>query len=171
LATGFMKFLSIKEFFYKLNTIGFTLLLVPILAFIFLYYMPMQSDPIITDPATVVTILGAIVFFFVVDLTVVRWIWGARMRKLRMLLELAAKMDGYYRLVLLRKGSYCGFSLLLAIGFYLTANPGFTIMLLLIVVVSFLEWPSPTAFCRQFELDGNERDMVLKNLDMKAKKR
>ena len=166
-----MKFLSIKEFFYKLNTIGFILLLAPMLVFIFLYYRPGYTAPLITDPAIVVIVLASLLFFIVADLTVVRWVWKSRMRKLKALMELSRKMDGYYELVLLKLGSYSGCSLMLGAGFYLTGNPGFTVIFLLVAVVILIEWPSASAFCRQFELDGAERDMVMKNLDLKNRKR
>lgn len=165
-----MKFLSIKEFFYKLNTLGFILLLAPMLAFIFLYYKPGYSEPLITDPVIVVSVLAALLIFFVADLTIVRWIWRSRMKRLKALMELSRKMDGYYDLVMLKLGSYSTCSLMLAAGFYLTGNPGFTVIFLLVAVVILIEWPSPSAFCRHFELEGNERDMVMKNLDLRKRK-
>ncbi len=166
-----MKFRSIKEYFYKLNTIGFILLLLPLVAFIYLYYQPIDRRPIITELQSEIILLSALTIIFLIDLTIVHWVWSAKIQRLQTLSELARKMDGYFSLALFKMASYCGCSLLMAAGFFLTGNSLFTVLFLIIVITLTFQWPSSTSFCRHFDLRGSERDMILNNRDLYQKKK
>ena len=164
-----MNFFSIKEFFYKLNTIGFILLLLPLVVFILLYFRTVGSELIVTDPQQNKALLAVLVGIFVLALTIVHWLWRIRMRKMRLMLELANKMDGYFWLVLIRNAAYAGCSLLMASGFFLTANILFTGFFVLIMLVALGQWPRPSSFCKLLDLRGSERDMVMNDRDLPGK--
>lgn len=161
-----MNFFSIKEYFYKLNTISFILLLLPMVAFIFLYYRSIQSQPLITQEPEMIMTLEAVGILFLIDLTIVHWLWKGRMKKLKSRIELADRMEGYFWFTLLKMASYCGCSLLMATGFFLTANSYFTGLFALVMITILFQWPTPSSFCRQLDLRGSERDMVIHNRDL-----
>lgn len=165
-----MNFLSIKEYFYKLNTIGFILLLLPLVAFIWLYYHAIHSQPLITEEPTILMILAAVGIFFLIDITVVRWLSKAKMKRLKSRIELAAKMDGYFWITFLKMAVYCSCSLLMAAGFFMTANSYFTGLFVIVMITLFFQWPTPNSFCRHLDLRGSERDMVINNRDLPKKK-
>lgn len=164
-----MKFQSIKEYFYKLTTIGFILLLLPMVVFIFLYYYLGNHEPVITDQQTQILLLSALVIIFLISLTSVHWLYNARVRRLKKLIELARKMDGFFFLTFLKLSSYCACGLIASVGFYLTANSMFTGLFILIASAAIIQWPSPSSFCRRMDLRGPERDMVLNNRDLYQK--
>lgn len=161
-----MEFLSIKEYFYKLNTIGFILLLLPIGLFIFLYFHLISHPPIITDKSHVLTIAGFMLAAFLIALTIVHWVFTAKIRRLKRSLELANKMDGFFRVTLIRMAVYSCCSLVMAAGFFLTGNAGFTAMFILLLLLTSFQWPSPASFCRHLGLGHIERDMIMNNRDL-----
>ena len=164
-----MKFQSIKEYFYKLTTIGFILLLLPLVVFIFLYYYLGNQEQAITDQQSEILLLSALVIIFLITLTIVHWLYNVRVRRLKKRIELAMKMDGFYSLTFLKLSTYCACGLIAAVGFYLTANSMFTGLFILIAIAAVIQWPSPSSFCRRMDLRGAERDMVLKNRDLYQK--
>jgi hypothetical protein len=161
-----MNFLSIKEYFYKLNTIGFILLLLPIGLFIFLYFNQITHPPTVDDKSHIL-ILGEVAAVIVLlVLTTVHWLWNARIKRLRKVIELAVRMDRYFLLTLMKLVAYSGCSFLAAWGFFLTGHQGFTALFVLLLMTIALQWPSPASFCRHLRLGHIERDMVMKNQDL-----
>src|SRR5258708_7224438 len=147
-----MKFRFIKKYFYKLNTIGFILLLLPLVAFIYFYFQPVFRRTINTEMQIEIILLSALTIIFLIDLTIVHWVWSAKIQRLQTLSELARKMDGYFSLALFKMASYCGCSLLMAAGFFLTGNSLFTVLFLIIVITLTFQWPSSTSFYLYFDL-------------------
>ena len=160
-----MKFLSIKEFFYKLNTIGFILLLLPLSVFIFLYYRTGNVGPLITDEVAVNGLAAGTLIVFLLALTTVHWVRQIRVKKLKSLLEISRKMDGYARFILLRMTWHAICALLTAAGFFLTSSLLFAGLFIFMLVITFLQWPSRTSFCRLLDVNANERTMIMTNGD------
>jgi hypothetical protein len=165
-----MKFHSIKEYFYKLTTIGFILLLPPFFAFIFLYSYMMTNRPVYPGHRVEIVLLSFSSLIFLMVLTIVHWVYFNRLRKIKKRLELASKMDGFYSISVMRMSAYCACGIMGAIGFYLTASPLFTAMFVLEVAIGVFQWPSPSAFCRTLSLRGAERDMIIHGRDIMQKK-
>lgn len=161
-----MIFLSIREYFYKLNTIGFILLLLPTAGFIFLYYYTIDHAPMMGDEASMQLIMSILFGVCLLDLTIVHWLERARIKKLNANIELVNKMDGYFTLSIVRMAMYCLCCLLMGAGFYLTGSTWFSFAFVFLIVAYILQWPSARRFCRQLRLRKDERDMVVNNLDM-----
>ena len=160
-----MKFLSIKEYFYKLNTIGFILLLLPLLVFIFLYYWLTFHSPRMANTQSKFMLVEIVLVASLLTLTSVHLAWYFKMKRTRKLLELARKMDGYYSFTFMKMIGYCGCSLIMSAGFYLTGDSWFTTVFMMIAFGIAFQWPSRRRFCRQFHLRGGERDMIMNNRD------
>lgn len=161
-----MNFLSIKEYFYKLNTIGFILLLLPIGLFIFLYFHQITHPPTVDDKSHILIVGEVVLGIVFIVLTTVHWLWVAGIKRLKKVLELAVRMDRYFLLTLQKLIAYSGCSFLSAFGFYLTGHPGFTALFILLLMAIAFQWPSPASFCRHLSLGHIERDMVMKNQDL-----
>lgn len=161
-----MKFLSIKEYFYKLTTLGFTLLLLPILVFAFLEYRSLFELPPVFIENRVMEVVYAFLIISIVSLTTVHWLYIFQIRKSRSLIEIAKKMDKFYSLSFLKMGAYCASSLLMAIGFLLTANMIFTVAFIVLSLAMVLQWPSRGSFCRWYELRGKEQEIIMTSGDL-----
>lgn len=165
-----MNFFSIKEFFYKLNTIGFILLLLPLVAFVYLYFRAASSQPAIVDAAESQLLLIVLILILVCDLTIVHLLWRARLNSAKSFQELAKKMDRYFMLVVMRNGAYAIGSLLMAFGYFLTESDYFTGTFLVIMILVVFQWPRAVTFCDHLDLRGSDREMVLDNRDLTQRK-
>jgi hypothetical protein len=165
-----MKFLSVKEYFYKLNTIGFIVLLLPTTAFAFLHYRSLSVGAPMADIIGVTTNLTAIAIITTADLTIVHLWWALRMKRLRSLIEIARKMDGYYSLTVTKMLVYCFTGMMMAVGFFLTANDWFSGLFVLLALSLVAQWPSRSSFCSQFQLRSDERAMIMENVDFYQKR-
>lgn len=162
-----MKFLSTKEFFYKLNTIGFILLLAPLGAFIFLYLTSVSREPVFSDPLIINWVAVAVAAIFATDLTIVHWYLKMRLQTCRKRAELASRLDGWFPIQVVRMATYCGGGLLAAVGYYLTGSLWFTLIFFVIELAGILQWPTQATFCKEFELQGMEREMVMYGRDVR----
>lgn len=111
-------------------------------------------------------ILTAVV---IVDLTIVHWLWWVKMNRLKRLPELARKMDGYFRMVIVKNAAYALSALMMALGFFMTESMYFTGMFLLLALTLIMQWPRPASFCDHLGLRGSERDLVINNRDLYRK--
>ncbi len=161
-----MIFFSIREFFYKLNTIGFILLLLPLIVFVYLYLHAIETDATIIQEGDHSRLLVLFIFVLLIDLTIVHLLWILRIKKLKGLLELSKKMDGYFVLVLVRSVAYSLACLMMGLGFFLTESFYFTGLFILIILLLMIQWPTASRFSNQFDLRGSERDMVMNNRDL-----
>lgn len=166
-----MKFLSIREFFYKLNTIGFILLLLPVVAFIFLYIRLGETTPMITDPAEINLLLGATVLFQVVLLTTVHLRKKSKIQVVKTRIELSSRMDGYGEIFIFRMSLYALNSLIIAVEFYFTGSLYFTGIMILIVLTGIAQWPMRKSFCKLLGLNRSETEMVLTDGDIVPQKK
>ena len=162
-----MNFFSVKEFFYKLNTIGFILLLLPLVVFVFLHFYTLATSPAIVDTDQLAVLFLVLCSMVAIVLTIVHLLWRERMKRLKGLNELARKMDGYFVLFVLRNGAYAAGSLVMSAGFYLTGSVYFTGAFLFLLLALVIQWPRPVNFCNAFGLRGPERDLVLYNRDLR----
>lgn len=165
-----MNFLSVKEYFYKLNTIGFIVLLLPMSAFAFLYYHSLTTLPPMDDPNGVATNLIAAGIIVIADLTIVHLWWVFKMNRLRSLIEIARKMDGYFSITVAKMIVYCITSFIAAVGFFLTGSEWFSWLFLALEVALVLQWPSRKSFCRQLALRNDEKAMIMQNVDFYQKR-
>lgn len=166
-----MKFFSLKEYFYKINTIGFILLLLPVIVFLYLHAAVLKSFPVIDQQAQQYTVLVSTLVFVTVALTFVNAYWRMRIRRLRSEPELAKKMDGYFILVVLRNGTYALALLVLGAGYYYTHLIYLFGIFIVVVLLLIAQWPGPARFCMAFQLKGSERDLVLHNEDLPRKRK
>lgn len=166
-----MNFLSVKEFFYKVNTIGFILLLLPVIVFLYIHVDALKTFPTIEDMDQANALLSLSSLLVAAILTVVNLIWRSRIQHMRTYAELSRKMEGYFVLFVLRNGAYAACLLLMGAGYYFTHNIYFSGVYLVVLLVLLAQWPGPGRFCASFQLKGAERDLILHNRDLVGKPR
>lgn len=166
-----MNFLSIKEFFYKVNTIGFILLLFPIIVFLYIHIDALESFPKVFGTYETNIMLSLSLVLVATILTVVNLVWRARVNHMKSYAELSKKMEGYFVLFVLRNGAYAACLLLTACGYYFTHSIYYSGIFMLVLVILLSQWPSPRRFCDSFNLKGAERDLILHNQDLVGKPR
>ncbi len=165
-----MKFLSVKEYFYKLNTIGFIVLLLPTGAFAFLYYRSLTTWPPMADPSGVVTNLIAVALIVFADLTIVHLWYMFKLSRLRSLIEISRKMDGYFSMTVTKMIVYCFTCLVAAAAFFLTGSEWFSGLFIALEIALIIQWPSRKSFCSKFALRNDEKAMIMQNVDFYQKR-
>jgi hypothetical protein len=166
-----MNFFSVKEYFYKVNTIGFILLLLPVIVFLYVHVYALQSFPVVSDLDQKNLLLIFVAGFVAVILTVVNLLWRSRIMRMRTQAELSRKMEGYFVLFVIRNGAYAASLLLITVGYYATHSIYFTGVYFVIIFVLLAQWPGPARFCMAFDLKGAERDLILHDRDLIQKAR
>lgn len=166
-----MHFLSVKEFFYKVNTIGFILLLLPVIVFLLVHVAALKSFPTIIEARQTNVLLISTCTTVAFALTIVKFFWHSRIKYLKPKGELSKKMEGYFVLVAVRNGAYSAALLLLSAGYYFTHSIYFSGAYLVVLLILLAQWPGPVRFCQEFALRGDERDLILHNQDLVEKKR
>lgn len=160
-----MKFISIKDYFYKMYNIGYASTLLSLGLFIYFYLQSEKINHFVNREEDVLLI--QIIFSVVATgfLTIVHWLVKGKMKILAVELSLAKKMDGYYFLAIKRIGAGLLASLWLALGFFLTGSGLFSFLFMAILLWISVQWPSPRKMCSDLSLKGDEREMILYQRD------
>ena len=158
-----MNFSSLREYFYKLHNLLYLIVLIPLLAFVVLYWQ-MQIGNIhgvlLQNEYINHVLLIALSFLVLVDWMISLLMFKRGLKATRTLDSLGKKLDRYYLFTLLRFGLVVSGSIGLAIGFYLTENQLFTILFISSLALLLLFWPSPAKVCNDLQLKGDERTLV-----------
>ena len=151
-----MRFISIHQYFNKLQIVFLGLMIVPLLAFMTGYMIGGKSPLVPEQPGVCIAIpLLALLGWVFAIVTFNKKIKSARNGQ-----GLGAKLDKYFTITIVR---YCFVSLagiILALGFLLTPADVFTALYLAHLAVSGLLWPTGPRVSRELMLRGDEREMV-----------
>jgi hypothetical protein len=163
-----MKYDSLREYFYKFYNVLYALILVPMLAFVFLYF-EIQSQSV-RGPYKDDHFLSRIVVIAMMSLVVLVWIvsfvhYFRKLPRIRTIGSLGERLDEYYTLTSVRFVSFTASSLALAAGFLLTEHQVLTLTFVVSFVLALVLWPLPSKVCRDLQLRGDERTLVLYKKD------
>ena len=163
-----MNFSSLKEYFYKLHNLLYGIVLIPLLAFVVLYWQ-MQTGSIHgvlrQNEYLNQVILVGLSILVLIDWVISMVMFKRAVKATRTLDSLGKKLDRYYQFTFLRFGLVVSGSIGLAIGFYLTENQVFTILFVSSLALLLLFWPTPSKVCKDLQLKGDERTLVLYKMD------
>jgi uncharacterized membrane protein YwzB len=163
-----MKYNSIREYFYKLHNLLYGLLLTPLLDFVVLYWQ-MQAGNIEGalkgDESIQWILLGALGSVVVADWGISYFLFYRGMLATRTLDSLGKKLDRYFSFTFLRFALVASSSLGLAVGFFLTENQMFTVLMVASFAILLLVWPTPSKVCNDLQLKGDEQTLVLYKKD------
>jgi hypothetical protein len=161
-----MKYNSLGQYFYKLYTLIFILMLMPMGVFIFLYQRVRLGfqQPIEFD------INEEYVLYGVIGVSLLDWLMASilfhyRLRFVLKTKSLGERLSQYATLTIVRNAAVSFGMLMLAIGYYLTEEKWLTVIFLASLILPVLYWPSPKQVCRNLQLKGDEYKMVLYRMD------
>lgn len=150
-----MRFFTITQYFNKLQSALFMLLMGPMLVFIGLYFY-LAGKP--ADPR-----MEYIVFIslaIALDWLAAMILFNKKIQLTRKAQGLGAKLDKYFRLTIVRYGFLASSHLLAALGFYLSGSDLFAAIYAGGLTLSAFLWPSSRKVCSDLKLRGDEREMV-----------
>lgn len=158
-----MKFNSLKEYFYRLNSVGYQALMVPLILFIFYYAQSFFYEPrlMVPDPNLQRYILVGLVIVGLVILTLVQWVTVRKANQLVKQVSLGLRLEQLGGVLINRMIWQSVVTLLMPLGQVITGHFAFTIGFGVGLVGYFLFWPTPERICRLLKLKGDERQLVI----------
>lgn len=162
-----MKYNSVPEYFYKLHSRLYALLLIPLLTFVALHWKMKTGDikGLSQDTGFNYIILLVVIFIVLVDWVASFLIFRRNIKSILTLGSLGDRLDRYYRFTLFRFLFMMSGLILLAIGFYLTEDKYFTILFAASLTGLAFFWPTSAKVCDDLNLKGDERKLILYKLD------
>ena len=159
-----MNFSSIKEYFYRLQSRCYALVLLPVMLLITIYAMQRFANLIFTteeaDLAFVLKIALPVVA--ILKLTSVHLVTYFKLKKMRKLKGMGERLDQYASLVTLKMIAGVFASFFMLVGLALTADQLFIAFFLLSLLYILVQRPTPSRLSRQLKLKGDERELILK---------
>jgi hypothetical protein len=151
-----MNFITISQFFNKLQSALLFILIVPLLVFIALYF---HVSGILSPAARTeyFIIFPALVFL---DWFMAMIIFNKKIKSVRKEQGLGVKLEKYFQLTIVRFSILSSGSLILALGLYLTKNDVFIWIYIGGLVLSGVLWPTSSKTSNDLRLKGDEREMV-----------
>lgn len=162
-----MKYNSVPEYFYKLYSRLYALVLVPLLLFVFLYWKMKIGDSkgLSEDPYINNLLLILFIPVVLVDWMVAFFIFRRSVKSILTLGSLGERLDYYYKFTLVRFSFMVSGLVLLAAGFYFTGDQYFTILFVAGITGTAFSWPTSAKVCDDLNLKGEERRLILYKLD------
>lgn len=150
-----MNFLTISQYFNKLQSAVLIILILPLLLFIALYFHLGERLP---DPRNEYFILlpGA----FLLDWLIAFLFFSKKIKIIRKEQGLGLKLEKYFRLTIVFYSIISLSSMIMALGLYLTKNDVFTWLYIGGLILCGFLWPTASKTAKYLRLRGDEREMV-----------
>ena len=150
-----MNFITINQYFNKLQIVFLVMLILPLLVFITLYFFAEENHP-----EARLEYYIAISSLALLDWFLAMIIFNKKIKSARNAQGLGAKLEKYFNITIVRYCFLSSANLILALGFYLTRGDLFTALYLLSLILSAFFWPTGPKVSRDLALRGDEREMV-----------
>lgn len=150
-----MSFISIHQYFNKLQIVFLALMMVPLFAFIAIY-LAAETDA----PGLRIEYAVGIPCLAVLDWIIAVATFNKKIKSARTAQGLGTKLDKYFYITIVRYCFVSTASLILAGGFLLTRSDVFIVFYLGSLVASTRVWPTGPRVARELMLKGDEKEMV-----------
>lgn len=162
-----MKYNSVPEYFYKLYSRLYALLLIPLLTFGVLYWKMKTGDINGLSQDIELNQIFLLVFILIVmaDWLTAFFYFKAKVKSILTLGSLGERLDKYYVFTVVRFSLIVSGLVLLVFGFYLTEDLYFTILFVANLIGLAFFWPTSAKVCDDLNLKGEERRLILYKLD------
>lgn len=157
-----MRYQTISEYFYKLYSILFLIVLMPLGVFVFVYgatQLGKLVHPMAGSGESAFVVYGSAVVI-AMDWVISTVLFNRSLKAARTLVSLGERLDKYYTLTVVRFGLIVSGLLLLSIGFYLIGDQLLTALLILSLVLLGFLWPFPSKVCNDLALKEDERKVI-----------
>lgn len=157
-----MKFNSLREYFYRLNTLGLQLTMVPLIIFIFFYSQTLTKLTfVILDAETSWWLLIALAISSFATLTGVQVYSYRKAKLITTEIGLGIKLEKIGDVLLSKMKIMAGVILIAPCALLISGDSNFAILFGLLMLWYFVQWPSPGKVSRMLKLKGDEKLMVI----------
>jgi len=158
-----MKFDSVKEYFYKLNTTGYQLMIVPLLPFILFYsqsFVDLSWLVLFSEAISNILFLG-LCGFGLITLTVVQIMTIRKAKTIAREVGLGIKLEKLGEVLTRKMKVHAIMVTLMPVALLVTGYGYFSIAFGVLSLWFFFQWPTPGRVCRLLQLRGDEQKMVI----------
>lgn len=150
-----MSFISIRQYFNKLQIAFLAVMIPPLLVFIAVYLLPVRGF----------TVTGSWHYVAVPLLVLLDWMlaiitFNKKIKSVRNEQGLGKKLDKYFYITIVRYCLVSSSGLILVAGFVMTSAQIFTTLYIVTLLMSMVFWPTGPRVARELMLRGDEREMV-----------
>lgn len=162
-----MKYNSVPEYFYKLNSRLYALVLMPLITFIALYWKMKTGDSAIRsqDIGFNQILLLICIIVVLLEWMISFFLFRSKLKSILTLGSLGDRLDRYYKFTVVRFSLMISGLILLAVGFFITEDQYFTILFVASMIGLAFFWPTSAKVCDDLGLKGDERKLILYKLD------
>jgi hypothetical protein len=150
-----MNFITIGQYFNKLQIVFFILLILPLLVFIAIHFL--NIEPLREASPEILTLIP---FLALLEWFLAIVIFNKKIKSARNQQGLGAKLAKYFNITIVRNSFLASSGLMLAAGYLITHNDAFTGLYVVNVILTLFFWPSGPRVAGELMLKGDERDMV-----------
>lgn len=162
-----MKYNSVPEYFYKLHSRLYALILIPLLTFVILYWNMKTGNiaGLSQDEAFKQILLLVFIIAVLMEWIISFFLFRKNLKSILTIGSLGERLDRYYTFTLIRFSLMISGLILLAIGFFLTEDQYFSILFVGSLVAIAFFWPTSAKVCDDLNLKGDERKLILYKLN------
>ena len=153
-----MEFTTIKEYFYKLQTAFLLTLLLPLVIFLVFYS---NTDQGLVEQEQSIVIISFLLFLMLFDTFTGLILFRIKLKGIRQQPSLRSRLQRYYSLTIVRSCINVVACSMPTLAFFLTMDARLVFVFAGALIFFFLQWPGPRNVCRDLQLKGDEREMVL----------
>ena len=159
-----MNFSSIKEYFYRLQSRCYALVLLSVMLLIAIYAAQRFANLIFTtnDVQLIFVLKIALPVLAVLELTSVHLVAYLKLKKTRKLKGMGERLDEYASLLTLKMIAGVSASFFMLAGLAFTADQLFIVFFALALLSILFQRPTPSRLSKQLKLKGDERELILK---------
>lgn len=159
-----MNFSSVKEYFYRLQSRCYALLLLPLLLLIALYTLQRFAGLTLAvqDEETVLILNIVFPVAVILELTSVHLVAYLKIKKIRQMKGMGDRLDGYASLITLKMMIGVSSSVIVLAGLVLTEEELFIGYFVVCLLFILFQRPTPKQLSNQLQLKGDERELILK---------
>lgn len=157
-----MRYQTISEYFYKLYSILFLIVLMPLGVFVFVYgaiQLGKLVHPMAGSEASAFLVYGSAAVI-ALDWILSAILFNRALKAARTPVSLGERLDKYFTLTVVRFGLIGSGLLLLSIGFYLIGDQVLTALLIVSLAMLGFLWPFPSKVCNDLALKEDERKVI-----------
>lgn len=159
-----MNFSSVKEYFYRLHSRCYALLLLPLVLLIALYALQRFAGLTLAVPDEETLFILNIVLPVVVvlELTSVHLVAYLKMKNIRQMKGMGDRLDSYASLITIKMIIGVSSSVIVLAGLMLTEEELFIGYFVVCLAFILFQRPTPKRLSNQLQLKGDERELILK---------
>jgi hypothetical protein len=160
-------FRNTEQFLQKLRLVFYATVLAPMMLFLVTYFMQKDGKMLPSSPELGKgAISTAIQFICLILCGLAYWMYHQKLKPLKNLTTLRLKLEGLFKISILKYALLEAANLIVAVFFWLTGHPLFMIVFAAILVLFLMSNPSVYSIMNDLKVNAEEKDIIKQNKEI-----